>query len=507
MSPIKNFWQRNYIFLSLLLVTLPFRLYHFTYPILDAFNFRQAQTATFALNFYKNGINLFRTELDIFGMGKERFLTLEFPLYESIVAIFYRVFFFSDTWGRMVSIIAGFLGAWYLYQLIKLILKSEKIALFSSFFFLFAPLNMFYQRAFMIESTVIALLLAGIFYFCHWVNNQDKKSYLLSVIFLTLGFIHKGLYGPFWLLPMTIYYLRRFSLRAIHNLKFCLAIAIPLSVLFLWQKHVNHINMVVGHEFFTTYNPGHQEWNLGYLSERFSWPDWQFRLRQILNGIFLKPGLFLFLVGLLMIIKLDTSSFLLGLFFSQVVYFLVLFRIQKQNYYQMIMVPAFSIFISMGLIKIAGWAELLVKKFIKIKYLGSYVGTLCISFFCVFFVYKSWVNTLPSFYIDWEWYRRLILVGKTLPSDAVGILATPGVDWNSVYTYIPRKKMLQVSAENVSLENIQKWKKMGYSFVVLHEYEKYSDYFAKIKPGYSLDFLEKYKKILDIEEFRVYLLH
>lgn len=484
-----------FIVIAFIAIFLPFRLYHLTYPILDAFNFRQAQTATIALNFYKNGINFFQTELDIFGIGKEKYLTLEFPIYEAIVALFYKIFFVSDVWGRLVSIIFGFIGAWYLYKIVKLVTKNNIIAFLSSLFFLTAPLNMFYQRTVMIEPTVIVLLLAGTFYFISWVNFQDKKNYFLALILLTLGFLHKGLYGPFWLLPMSVYYIKKKSIKQILSLKFLSIIVIPLSILFLWQQHVNQVNTLAGHTFFTTQSINHLEWNFGLLSDRFSISGWRFRLQQVLNGIFIKPGLLIFLLGLFMIGKFDKSRFLIFFLLSQIIYFIALFRIQQQNYYQTIMVPIFAIFMAVGLFQVREWIN---------KKLGRLAASILVVFFCVIYIYKSWVNSLTSFYIDWDWYSRLKAFGDSVPKEAVGVLATPGFDWNSIYTYIPGHKLLLIEARNVTEANIVEWRNLGYSFIVLHEYEKYPDYFAKVSPGYSLSFLNSHKLLLDIPEFKIY---
>ena len=98
-------------------------------------SFRQAQTATVALNFYKEGINPFKSQLDIFGMGKEKYLTLEFPLYQMIVAVLYRLFGVSDIWGRLVSVVFGFIGSIYLYLIVIALLKNTRLAVLAVFFF------------------------------------------------------------------------------------------------------------------------------------------------------------------------------------------------------------------------------------------------------------------------------------------------------------------------------------------------------------------------------------
>lgn len=502
--------RSNWLFFFLFLIALPFRFYHLTYPLLDAHYFRQTQTATIALNFYKERVNFFQTELDIFGIGKEKCLTLEFPLYESIVAVMYKIFFFDDLWGRVISITFAFVGAWYLYKLVLLLISNNKIALFSTFFFLFTPLNMFYHRSFMIEPTVITLLLAGVYYFCHWVNFEDKKSYLLSTLFLILGFIHKGIYGLFWFLPMIVYYLKKRSFREIFSTKSVLIFLIPLIVLFFWQKHVDNINTVNGHEYFTSYNKGHLEWNFGNIADRYSLVLWKSYFQQILNGIFLKPGLPLFLIGLLVIPKIAESGFLLSWFLSQIIYFILFFKIQSHNYYQMVMVPVFSVFMSAGLVKIADWIDrytvLQIFKMGRFNFPKSYINIVFITFFCTIFIYKSWINTLPSFHIDWNLYERLKTVGRILPENAYGILVTPGYDWNSVYTYYTKRKMLTVSAEEVTKEKIERWRNSGYSFIMLYDYRAYPKFLEKVKPGHNLDFLGSFNNILTSESLKILLL-
>jgi hypothetical protein len=64
--------------------------------------------------------------------------------------------------------------------------------------------------------------------------------------------------------------------------------------------------------------------------------------------------------------------------------------------------------------------------------------------------------------------------------------------------------MLSVPAEDVTPENILKWKNLGYSFIVLHDYESYPAYFSKVKPDYSLDFLTTYKELVIMPEFKIY---
>lgn len=488
-------------FLLLIIFSLPFRFYNYTYPLLDAFNFRQAQTATIALNFYTNGINFFQTELDIFGTGKERFLTLEFPLYEVIVSLFYKVFLFNDIWGRVVSILSGYVGAWYVYKLTLLFLKERKIAFFASFFFLFTPLSMFYQRTFMIDPFIITILLIGFYHSTKWICFNNSRDYIIGMLFLTIGFIHKGLYGPFWLLPIVMIYLKNHHSKTSRS-KFLLLTLLPLGILFLWQQHVNSINMLAGHGFFTTDSTSHREWNFGTLSERLDIQAWGFRLRQLFEGVFLKPGLALFLLGLASLKKYKYSVIFLSWIFSACVYFVVLFHIQMQNYYQLILVPIFSIPMAIGTVRILNWGTQ------KLLPIGKQFTVFIIisAVFCSIYAWKSWMNIFPSYFVDWSWNDRLLSISRVTKSSQKGIFLSAGYDWNSVYTYIPKRKMLLVSVEDLDGESVFQWKKEGYSFLVLHSQDSYESYIKNFNRVYDPDLFSGLKKLSNNQEFTVYQL-
>lgn len=479
-------------FLLLIFISLPFRLYHFTYPILDSFNFRQAQTATFSLNFYKYGINLFQTQLDIFGIGNHKYLLLEFPLYEAVVAVLYKVFFVSEVWGRLISIFAGYIGALYLYKITEFITKNRQTALFSTLFFLFVPLNLFYHRAFMIDPTIIACLLSGTFYFLKYENTLKKSDYFFSVFLLTLGFLQKGLYGPFWLIPLALYWLKKNSLKAIFRFDFIFALLIPLIVLFFWQSFENRQNLNSGHIFFTTQSFAHRDWNLGTLKDRLSWPLWEFRLRQVLNGTLLKPGLIMFAIGLVVSFKSDKYFFLRGFLLSQILYFLILFRVQTQNYYQLVMIPALSIFMAFGL----SFCYTLIK--------NRLLSALFICLFFAFFISKSFINTLPSFYIDRNWYDTFVSLRKILPENSPGVFVTAGYDWNSAYSYFLQKKLFSLTVEDLSPEKISQFQKDGYSFLVLYDENKIITRLNELKlPGF-LVFLSEYRIVYSQNNMVVY---
>lgn len=500
--PQKNvtIW-RFFPIIGLLLIFHSYRLFHLSYPILDAFNFRQTQTATFALNIWKHGLPSLQTQLDIFGIGKERFLTLEFPLYEMIVAVFYRIFGVTDAWGRVVTILSGYFAAWYLFLIVKLITKNRILALLSPFFFLAIPLNMFYQRTFMIDPTIVFFLLAGLYHGCHALINGERREYIIAIAFLSFGFIQKGLYGPFWLLPLVSLKFFKNGFRSLFAPSFLALILIPLGVLLVWQNYVNQMNTLSSHGYFSTTSTAHLEWNFGTWADRLSISLWKYRMGQVINGLFLKPGLLVFVLGLWFLRRYDKYWVFTAFLLSQILYFIVVFRIQAQNYYQLVMVPAVAVLLAIGLYGsarvVTGWMKKPNRKI---------VFAALVSIFCSVFLWRSWGTVQASFFIDWDWYRQIAKLKDVTESGSYGIFATAGNEWNSAYTYYSNRILMQKGSENLTEEAIDTWRTDGYSFIVLHDPNAHASYLSDVKPGHNLDLLQKYPLILDQPLFRVYKL-
>ena len=482
--------------LFLLLIFLPVRLRNITSPLMNITSFRQAQTATVALNFYKEGINPFKSQLDIFGMGKEKYLTLEFPLYQMIVAVLYRLFGVSDIWGRLVSVVFGFIGSIYLYLIVIALLKNTRLAVLAVFFFLSAPLNMFTHRDFLIESAVVAFLLAAFYYSICWLNNPRVIYFFLSVVFYSLGFVQKIIYGPFLFLPL--FWLNFRNSKKLISVKLIWIILIPGLIYFVWQRYADMINLANNHSYFSSSNPEFILWNTGNFTDRLSLYSWQFRLQNLLNGIFLKPGLILFLIGIISYAHISSWRIFYIWLLAEILYFLIFFRIQSHIYYQMIITPVTVLFIAGGLIRLGK-----IMNPIKIKNLNL----LFISVFASLYFFRSITSSDWDASLDKQWYNRILKVGESVRGEKYGLLVNPGYDWNSVYTYYPRLKLLSISAEDLTPMNLSKWQKKGYTYIILHRYRDYSEFLSSLHSGISLEFIESYPKILELEDFQVRLIY
>lgn len=485
-------------FFLIVLIILPVRLYKINQPLKNITSFRQAQTATVALNFYKNGINFFKSELDIFGIGSEKYLTLEFPIYQAIVATLYKLFFVHDMFGRLVSVISGFISSYALYLSVLLLIPNRHLALLSAFFFLAAPLNMFHHQDFLIEPFVIASLMTAFYNYLSWTQTARNKSLVFSITLFGLAFMQKIMYGPFLFIPLGWYYFRKKEISASVILKFIFSLIIPLLIYFIWQNQADLINISNNQGYFASSSFKHLEWNLGTLADRFSASLWQFRMNNILNGMFLKPGIIFFLIGIVSVLRKRAFHFFYIWFFAELLYFLLFFRIQSHIYYQMIIIPVTSVFMAAGILKLGNLIKLISNKYLKYLFIASVSA---------FYFWRSLLSSQWDLSMDLKWYSRLMSAAEAVRREKYGVLVNPGYDWNSVYTYYPKLKLLTISLENLTQENVLKWKAQGYSYFILHRYNEYSDFLKKNRFNNSLEFMDSYKKVHQSEDFKVYLIN
>jgi len=207
---------------------LPVLFYQINTPILDTYSFRQTQTATVVRNFYKNGINFFKTELDVFGKGNDNILLLEFPVYQAIVCLFYKLLRPSEIWGRIVSIIMAYIGSFFLYKLLLLLTEDLTFSLLTVFLYLSIPINIHFNRTFLMEPTVMATITGFLYFLTYGILKENIYFWILGIIISSISFLHKSLYGPFFFIPVV--YLITFKNKKFNKFILLLSLLIPLSL-------------------------------------------------------------------------------------------------------------------------------------------------------------------------------------------------------------------------------------------------------------------------------------
>jgi 4-amino-4-deoxy-L-arabinose transferase-like glycosyltransferase len=155
---------------AILLLGLTLRLIHLTAPLLGHHSWRQTDTAAIARNFVEEKFNLFYPRVD-WRRDSSWEVESEFPAFTFLTACAYRVFGIHEWIGRAIAIAFSLLGIFFWHRLVRL-LAGETTALWSAFFLAILPLPVFFGRAFMPESLLLASLAGGLYFY----NRYDRSG-------------------------------------------------------------------------------------------------------------------------------------------------------------------------------------------------------------------------------------------------------------------------------------------------------------------------------------------
>lgn len=344
------------LYLTLILILgFALRLYKIDNPVADWHSWRQADTAAVARNFYEEGYNPFLPRGDdmsnISGLTQapnlERYRMVEFPIYPSLIALaYYLNGGVNEMYARLIAVFFSLGSIIFLYFIVKRY-SSTIHALLSALTFAVLPYSVFYSRVILPEPSLIFFSL-GMFYFVdRWIYENEakplslgnRKSLMLWGIFFTAAaFLTKPM-AIFFLLPLIYSYFQK------EGFKF------PPSRYWLF--------------FITAFLP-FISWRIWILQHPEGIPASGWLLNG--NGIRFRPAFFKWIIGdrlgreilsiaggclffLGLIIKpLAKSNYLLHLLTASSFLYVVVFATGnvQHDYYQVLLVPALSIFLARG---------------------------------------------------------------------------------------------------------------------------------------------------------------
>lgn len=319
---------------ALLVFCLTFipRLYKINNPVADWHSWRQADTAAVARNFVKDGFNLLYPQSDSFLALNEqglpnpnRYFINEFPLYNAVVAVVYKIWGVNEAYARLVSVFFASLGSAALY-LISLKLFGQKIALAAALFYAFNPYNIYYGRVIMPDPIFVSLGLVAFYLFLL------KPWNLWSAAVFALSLLVKP-YAIF-MLPVLVYY-GRYDLK-----KSWLWLLLAMMPFMLWRWHFN--NHPEG-SFAST-------WLLNGSNIRFSGAWFRWLIFDRMNRLIFATGGFVLLI--LGIISSYQDKKRLGIFIwlMSIAAYMTIFAMGNvtHDYYQLPVVPVGAILVAFG---------------------------------------------------------------------------------------------------------------------------------------------------------------
>ncbi|MDH3255521.1 MAG: glycosyltransferase family 39 protein, partial [Acidobacteriota bacterium] len=172
---------------GIVLLAAVLRFVHIDAQPVGHHGWRQADTAAVARNFHEQGYRLFRPQIDWAIPG---YVEMEFPLYPWVVSLAYGALGEHIALARMLSAVASVVSVLFVFLLVKRILGDDE-ALWAAGLWAILPLSIYFGRATMPESWMLAFSIAGVYQFSRWVERSSLTLLLTSAVCIALACLLK----------------------------------------------------------------------------------------------------------------------------------------------------------------------------------------------------------------------------------------------------------------------------------------------------------------------------
>src|SRR6266498_400425 len=246
------------------------RLILINQPYIDHWSWRQSDVAAIARNFFENGFRFAYPQIDWAG-NATGYVGTEFPILPFLAAICYKFAGIHEWIGRCQAVIFLAVSLPFLFLLVRETFGSTAAA-WATFFYSFAPLNIFAGRSFMPDVPSLSLAIMGLYFFLRWRRDYNWTLFSLAAIAICLSLLIKItsiiIVAPLLYLTVAAVYDRRLrgdfgAHKAPLQLQFALFLAITLLPSAAWYWHA--------HRVAETFYPHHFFGAGGIRIESFSW--------------------------------------------------------------------------------------------------------------------------------------------------------------------------------------------------------------------------------------------
>ncbi len=233
------------LLLAILAVGLALRLLYITAPLVDAHRWRQVDTAGIARTFFEDRFNPLMPEA-IWG-GPAGAVESEFPLLPAMTAAAYFALGPSEVWGRVIVIAFSLAAIWLTYVLGRQLI-GEPEGLCAAAVMAVSPSAVFYGRAFMPDTLMIAFSLAALTSLIRFTAGGGRGWLTASGCALGLTVLVK-LPGVLVVAPMGLALWQAFGLKALRDRRLWIALGLPMLVAAAWYWHAYRIYLDTGLTF------------------------------------------------------------------------------------------------------------------------------------------------------------------------------------------------------------------------------------------------------------------
>jgi len=175
--------------IALWILAVAARLIFINQPYVDHWSWRQSDVAAIARNFSENGFHFAYPQIDWAG-NATGYVGTEFPILPFLAATCYKLAGNHEWIGRIQSVILFAISLPFFFLLVRDIF-STTAALWATFFFSFAPVNIFAGRSFMPDVPSLSFAIIGVYFFLRWTREPTRMAFFLAAIAISLSLLIK----------------------------------------------------------------------------------------------------------------------------------------------------------------------------------------------------------------------------------------------------------------------------------------------------------------------------
>src|SRR5213592_1987442 len=175
---------------SICILAVAARLVSINQPYVDHWSWRQSDVAAIARNFYEGGFRFAFPQIDWAG-DATGYVGTEFPILPFLAAICYKVAGIHEWIGRSQAVIFFAVSLPFFFLLVREVFDNTAAA-WATFFFGFAPLNVFAGRSFMPDVPSLSLAIIGLYFFLRWIRDREWAPLLVAAIVISLSILIKA---------------------------------------------------------------------------------------------------------------------------------------------------------------------------------------------------------------------------------------------------------------------------------------------------------------------------
>lgn len=445
---------------TILIMALTLRLYKINTPLADLHSWRQTDTAAVARNFVRNGFNLLSPRFDDLSdaqSGKNnpqglRFV--EFPLYNSIFAFFYKYapYVSLEIYGRIISIFFSLIIVCVLYYL-ALKEVGRAAAFISAVTYAVFPFFVFFSRVVLPDTMATALSISSIFFLYLYTEQKTTSKKILLFVSSLISFSLALLVKPmaiFFIFTLIYLFIKKYRLSLWKCWFFYIYFIIAIVPLALWRNYIAAFPEGIPYTpaLFTGINTSEGLKNIFFRPAFFRWIFFE-RINNLILGGYL---FFFFILG---IVRKPKSYLLYSIMLSSLVYLFVFQGGNVQHeYYQVLILPAIALFVGAGVDFILKNQKVFISSLILYPLIFVFFA---FSFYISYYRIRDFYN-----YPHDLTYIAKIVSTLTSPKDKI-ITDTTG---DTTLLYLSDRK----GSPTVS-KDLQEMKKEGYSFFYTARYD------------------------------------